>query len=297
MPDIGTLGGAGHVQNALNHRGQIAGWSFTNQRRTPRPGYPTPDPFLWQNGHMRDLGTLGGSLGFGNWLNNARRRRRPERPGRRPDGAPVPLERQGHMIDLGTLGGDFGAASYVNEQGDIAGWPPHRTNRPRRLPLARRQDRRPAARRRRRQRVRQRRQRPGPGRRQRRRQPTSTRSSPRLWSDGHGYDLNTLVAPNPLQMISADYIDDHGDIVGHGVTARRQPAHVPADPQPVSAATDRDREHRARPRAPAFAPPRRSLPLTSQARARVRVRRSGLAAGQRFERPVIERCGSWSARH
>ena len=27
-----------------------------------------------------------------------------------------------------------------------------------------------------------------------------------LWSGGHGYDLNTLVAPNPLQMISADYI-------------------------------------------------------------------------------------------
>jgi hypothetical protein len=38
-----------------------------------------------------------------------------------------------------------------------------------------------------------------------------------LWSRGHGYDLNSLVAPNPLQMISADYIDDHGDIVGHGV--------------------------------------------------------------------------------
>jgi hypothetical protein len=38
-----------------------------------------------------------------------------------------------------------------------------------------------------------------------------------LWSGGHGYDLNTLVAPNPLQMISADYINNQGDIVGHGV--------------------------------------------------------------------------------
>ena len=38
-----------------------------------------------------------------------------------------------------------------------------------------------------------------------------------LWSGGHGYDLNTLVAPNPLQMISADYINNRGDIFGHGV--------------------------------------------------------------------------------
>ncbi len=38
-----------------------------------------------------------------------------------------------------------------------------------------------------------------------------------LWSGGHGYDLNTLVAPNPLQMVSADYINNQGDIVGHGV--------------------------------------------------------------------------------
>jgi hypothetical protein len=38
-----------------------------------------------------------------------------------------------------------------------------------------------------------------------------------LWSGGHGYDLNTLIAPNPMQMISADYINNHGDIFGHGV--------------------------------------------------------------------------------
>lgn len=38
-----------------------------------------------------------------------------------------------------------------------------------------------------------------------------------LWSGGHGYDLNTLVAPSPLQMISADYINNQGAIFGHGV--------------------------------------------------------------------------------
>jgi probable HAF family extracellular repeat protein len=38
-----------------------------------------------------------------------------------------------------------------------------------------------------------------------------------LWSDGRGYDLNTLVAPTSFQMISADYINDQGEIFGHGV--------------------------------------------------------------------------------
>jgi hypothetical protein len=38
-----------------------------------------------------------------------------------------------------------------------------------------------------------------------------------LWSGGHGYGLSTLVAPSPMQMVSADYITSQGDIFGHGV--------------------------------------------------------------------------------
>ena len=38
-----------------------------------------------------------------------------------------------------------------------------------------------------------------------------------LWKGRRGYDLNTLVAPNQLHMASAEYINDRGDIVGHGV--------------------------------------------------------------------------------
>ena len=38
-----------------------------------------------------------------------------------------------------------------------------------------------------------------------------------LWTGGHGYDLNTLVAPSDFQIISADYINNRGDIFGHGV--------------------------------------------------------------------------------
>jgi hypothetical protein len=38
-----------------------------------------------------------------------------------------------------------------------------------------------------------------------------------LWEDGHGYDLNRLVARSSLRMISANYINDRGDIVGYGI--------------------------------------------------------------------------------
>ena len=71
-----------------------------------------------------------------------------------------------------------------------------------------------------------------------------------LWSGGHGYDLNTLIAPNPLQMVSADYITNQGDIVGHGVLPNgdqrmflliRNPSiplpPAPAPPRPLPAIT------------------------------------------------------------
>ena len=38
-----------------------------------------------------------------------------------------------------------------------------------------------------------------------------------LWSGGHGYNLNTLIAPSKLHLVTAEYINDQGEIVGHGV--------------------------------------------------------------------------------
>ena len=61
-----------------------------------------------------------------------------------------------------------------------------------------------------------------------------------LWSGGHGYILNTLIAPSKLHMVSADYINDQGEIVGHGVLNGHQRAFLlirnPSVPLPPAAA-------------------------------------------------------------
>jgi hypothetical protein len=68
MRDIGTLGGPDAVMSAANASGQVAGQSFTNSTVNPVTGFPTLDPFLWTRGNLRDLGSLGGTQSFSNWL-------------------------------------------------------------------------------------------------------------------------------------------------------------------------------------------------------------------------------------
>jgi probable HAF family extracellular repeat protein len=245
MRDIGTLGGPDAIMTTQNAHGQITGQSWTSATPNPATGIPTLDPFLWAGGHLRDLGTLGGTVGFANWLND-----RGEVVGLSDlagDQTAHPfLWANGDMRDLGTLGGDFGFANSVNDRGFVVGgaqaadqnfhgfvW---RHGKMHDLP-------------------------PVAG------APWTFANSVNdhgqvaglettahgkelfamLWSGGHGYNLNTLIAPSKLHLVTAEYINDRGEIVGHGVLPNgnqrvflliRNPA-VPLPPAAARSAPDR----------------------------------------------------------
>ena len=119
--DLGTLGGPGSFAFFVNEREQVAGMSFPNSTASSNCPFPLiTHPFLWDDGKMVDLGTLGGTCGLAMALNNR---------GQVVGQSNLAGDQTAHpfiwdkctLSDLGTLGGTFGNALWVNDAGQIVG--------------------------------------------------------------------------------------------------------------------------------------------------------------------------------
>jgi len=123
MKDLGTLGtGNDAVAGLLNANGQVAGVSYTNTTANHTTGIPTQDPFFWETGNsMVDMGTLGGTLGYPNWLNDSGQAVGQSNLAGDTKYHPFVWQKGKSMQDLGTLGGDSGTAMWINNTGEIVG--------------------------------------------------------------------------------------------------------------------------------------------------------------------------------
>jgi probable HAF family extracellular repeat protein len=121
IQDLGTLGGPESVANFVNERGQVVGTAFTNSTANLVTGVPTQDPFLWDDGTMADLGTLGGTFGIPNLLDDRGRVIGQSNMAGDLNHHPFLWTKSTGMQDLGTLGGDNGQANWMNEAGEIVG--------------------------------------------------------------------------------------------------------------------------------------------------------------------------------
>jgi probable HAF family extracellular repeat protein len=130
MTDLGSLGAGNTEAYGISNNGQVTGESFSGKKVKVQCFEPSqkgscfvfPEhPFLWKNGTITDLGTLGGTRAAGQAINNAG-----EVAGwsNLPDSENINafLDRNGQMTSLGALlpGGESFAFA-INESGAVAG--------------------------------------------------------------------------------------------------------------------------------------------------------------------------------
>src|SRR5215471_16845433 len=133
MVDIGTLpGGNTSIPLSINNAGQVVAFG-NNDIPDPFAIFPSLTQmrtFVWQDGHVQDIGTLGGPDAVpGNGCDN-------QRPGvvvgqsyvsftPNPDSGIPTLDPflwdNGTMTDLGNLGGTNNAAQCINNRGQVIG--------------------------------------------------------------------------------------------------------------------------------------------------------------------------------
>jgi probable HAF family extracellular repeat protein len=131
ITDMGALGSSAQNSSAssgVNARGDVGGQS-DNGVIDPLLGYVEERAVFWQDGHLTDLGTLGGTESAGFDINNA-----DEVVGAASNTVPDQFSlngwgtqtrafawQHGTMRDLGTLGGPDAVAFITNDAGDITG--------------------------------------------------------------------------------------------------------------------------------------------------------------------------------
>jgi probable HAF family extracellular repeat protein len=137
--DLGTLGGNAGYANAINNRGQVAGYALNNTPDSDANGLVVDFPalffpattqvraVLWQDGVIHDLGTLGtGNDAAAIFVNERGQVAGVSFTDTILNASGVPTQDpffwdDGKMVDIGTLGGTIGYPLRMNNRGQVVG--------------------------------------------------------------------------------------------------------------------------------------------------------------------------------
>ena len=134
--NLGTFGGNQSVANSINNRRQVVGFALNNvldpfsifdfQFGGSTNGTQTR-AFLWENGHMQDLQTLGGPDAWAAFVNERGQIAGYSYTNSTPNPTGIPTQdpflwtKEAGMTDLGTLGGTVGLTFGLNNRGQVIG--------------------------------------------------------------------------------------------------------------------------------------------------------------------------------